>query len=268
MERNPQFDHGVVRRIDDVIDGANAVFTQALLHPQGRIADFDVQQETRRIAAAQFFVIDGDFDFAVDGRIAFDDGNVRIAGFFSAEGGKFTGQADHGEAVGAVGRQFIFIDDVADLHVFGSVDAKGRIAGQDPNAFFFFRQEQAVIETEFVSRAEHAVGQDAAQLRALDFGASRQMSAVNGDGNDLADADVGRSRNDLELFIPHVDLADDEFIGVRMAVDLKDLAGHYFFDVPSPIFNLFDRNAGHRQFICKSLRVLIHIDVDILLHPC
>lgn len=94
------------------------------------------------------------------------------------------------------------------------------------------------------------------------------MSTVDGDGYDLADADVGSSRYDLELFVPHVDLANDEFICVRMAVDLKNFTGHYFFDVPSPIFNLFDRNAGHRQFICKSLRVLIHIDVDILLHPC
>ena len=267
MEWDAQFDHGVVGSVDDVVDGTDAGLAQALLHPHRRLADLDVQEQAGGIAAAQFFVVNGYFDLAVDGRVTFFDGNIRVTGFFAAEDGEFTGQADHGEAVGAVGRQFIFIDDVADLEIVGRIDAEGRIGRQDPNAFPFFRQEQAVVEAEFVGRAEHAVGQDAAQLRALDLSAARQMSAVDGDGDDLADADVGRSRDDLELFIPHVYLADDEFIRIGVLVDLKDLPGLYFLDFCPPVFHLFDRDTGNGQFIGKCLHVLVHVDVDIILHP-
>ena len=268
MERDAQFDHRVVRGIDDVVDGTDAGLAQALLHPHRRLANLDIQEQAGRIAAAQFVIVDGNFDFSVDRRITFLDGNFRIAGFFTAEDGKFTGQADHGEAVCPVRCQFIFIDDVADLEIVGSVDAERRIRRQDPDAFSFFRQEQAVIEAKFVSRAEHAVGQDTAQLRALDFRAARQMSAVDSDGDDLADADVGRSRDDLELFVAHVNLADDEFIGIGMFIDLKDLPGLYFLDFCTPVFHLFDRDTGNGQFIGKCLHVLVHVDVDIILHPC
>ena len=267
MEWDAQFDHGVVGSVDDVVDGTDAGLAQALLHPHRRLADLDVQEQAGGIAAAQFFIVNGYFDLAVDGRVTFFDGNIRVTGFFAAEDGEFTGQADHGEAVGAIGRQFIFIDDVADLEIVGRIDAEGRIGRQNPNAFPFFRQEQTVVEAEFVGRAEHAVGQDAAQLRALDLGAARQMSAVDGDGDDLADADVGRSRDDLKLFIPHVYLADDEFIRIGVLVDLKDFPGLYFLDFCPPVFHLFDRDTGNGQFIGKCLHVLVHVDVDIILHP-
>ena len=99
--------------------------------------------------------------------------------------------------------------DVLQGQIFYSVDAYRRVVRQNPNAVPFFRQEHAVVKSQFVSRAEHAVRFYAAQLGALDLDAAGKMSAVDGDGNDLPFPHVGSARDDLQRFTAYVDLADD-----------------------------------------------------------
>ena len=267
MQGDAQFDHGVVRSVDDIVDGTDAGFTQALLHPHRRRTDLDVEEQAGGVTAAQLFIVDGNLDLAIDGFVAFLYGNFRVTGFLATEDGKFAGQADHGEAVGAVRRQFIFVNDVVHLQVINGIDANRRIRWQDPDAFTFLRQEEAVIEAEFVSRAEHAVRRYAAELRFLDLHATRQMSAVDGDGDDLADADVGSCRDDLERFIAHVDLADDELVCIGVFFDFEDFTGLDFLQFRTPVFDLFDGDAGDGHLISKGLHILGHVDVDIILHP-
>ena len=134
---------------------------------------------------------------------------MRIFGFLIAQDSKFAAQADHGEAVGAVRRQFVFVYDVLQGQIFYGVNAYGRVVRQNPNAVPFFRQEHAVVKSQFVSRAEHTVRFYAAQLGTLDLDAARKMRAVDSDGNNLAFPHVGSACDDLQRFTAYINLADD-----------------------------------------------------------
>ena len=97
--------HHIVGDVDDVVVRAHAQGVKALDHPVGRRADLHVAHDAGDIAVAQALVGDLDRKLVV-GRAAglrLDGGqlNVKIA---IENGTGLAGHADHGQAVGTVGR--------------------------------------------------------------------------------------------------------------------------------------------------------------------
>ena len=226
--------HDVVGDINDVVDGADAVCSQAAAQPLGGGADLDVGDHTGGVTVAQ--ILSGDLnvqlleDAACIG--ALDNGLVVVHGL--AEGGSgLTGQADDGVAVGTVVGDLEVNDGVvvADDLVDVLADGAGLIV-QDPDAIEDGVGEVAQGQTQLFQAAEHAVGLDAAQLALGDVDAAGQPGVVHGHGDHVALLDILCAGDDLDgLVLADVDLADPHVVGVLVADDLGDLADDDVLDL-------------------------------------
>ena len=79
-------------------------------------------------------------------------------------------------------------------------------------------------------------------------------------------AHIGCARHDLrQLRTAHVQLTDEQMIGVRMRRDLLDAPGDDLFKPLVGTHNALDGHTGHRQAVGNLLRRLIYL--NIILQP-
>ena len=93
------------------------------------------------------------------------------------------------------------------------------------------------------------------------------MGTMNGNGDDLSFPYVRSARDNLKLFCSYINLADNEMICIGMFFYFQNLASYNIFYLFSPVFHLFYGNTGDGQRIGKGLHILIHVYIDIILHP-
>ena len=256
--------HHVIGDVDDVVVRAHAQGVEALDHPVGRGADLHVAHDAGDIAVAQALVGNLDRKLVV-GRAAglgLNGGqlNVEIA---VEDGAGLAGHADHGQAVGAVGRDLAVKHGVARAHVLGKRHAAGRILGQDHDAGV------VAAQAELARRAVHAHGHDAAKLALLDLDVAGKHSADHCRDDVVASLEVLRAADDLqrggvavgvEILVAHVDRAHIHMVAIGVRGLGKHLGSHHVVEGLAHGVDRLDLGAGTDIFVRKGLGILRNID--------
>ena len=256
--------HHVVGDVDDVVVRAHAQGIEALDHPVGRRTDLHVAHDAGDVAVAQALVGDLDGKLVV-GRAAglgLDGGqlNVEIA---VEDGAGLAGHADHGQAVGTVGRDLAVEHGVARAHVLGKRHAAGRVLRQDHDAGV------VAAQAELACGAVHAHGHDAAKLALLDLDVAGQDSADHGRDDVVAGLEVLRAADDLqrsgvavgvEVLVAHVDRAHIHVVTIGVRGLSEHLGGHHVVEGLAHGVDRLDLGAGTDIFVRKGLGILRNID--------
>ena len=264
MQRLTGEHHHIVGDVDDVVVRTHAQGVETLDHPVGRGADLHVAHDAGDIAVAQALV--GNLDrklvvgraagLGLDGRQL----NVEIA---VENGAGLAGHADHGQAVGTVGRDLAVEHGVARAHVLGKRHAAGRILGQDHDAGVIAAQ------AELARRAVHAHGHDAAKLALLDLNVAGKHSTDHGRDDVVAGLKVLRAADDLqrggvavgvEVLVAHVDRAHIHMVAIGMRGLGEHLGGHHVVEGLTHGVDRLDLGAGTDIFVRKGLGILRNID--------
>ncbi len=109
-------------------------------------------------------------------------------------------------------------------------------------------------QAQLLERAEHTVGQHAAQLALFDLHAAGQHGLVQGHGHQIAHVDVPRAGDDLHRLLPaDVELADPHVVAVGVLFHGEDLARDHVFEALVQSLDGLDLGAGERHFIVELL---------------
>ena len=264
MQRLTGEHHHVVGNVDDVVVRAHAQGVEALDHPVGRRTDLHVAHDAGDIAVAQALVGNLDRKLVV-GRAAglgLDGGqlNVEIA---VEDGTSLAGHADHGQAIGTVGRDLAVEHGVARAHVLGKRHATGRILGQNHDAGV------VAAQAELARRAVHAHGHDAAKLALLDLNVAGKHSTDHGRDDVVAGLKVLRAADDLqrggvavgvEVLVAHVDRAHIHVVAIGVRGLGEHLGSHHVVEGLAHGVDRLDLGAGTDIFVRKGLGILRNID--------
>ena len=253
VQRLAEFEHHVVGDVHEGADRTDAAAQQALLHPLGgRRLGVDAADDAAAVTRAGFRRVEHDHP-----RVAMAGGH-RLAGRqaerAAGEGGHLAGDAAEAQAVGAVGRQLDGEQGVVEGQVIAQIGADRRVLGQ--------HQEAAALvgDAEFLGRAQHAEGLDAAQLGRLDAEAG-QVGAHQRAGDLDAGGGVGGAADDLQqLALPRVDLADAQLVGVGMLLGFDDLRDDDLGEHGGHAVLLFHFQPRHGEQMPKLVRIEARTD--------
>ena len=179
------------------------------------------------------------------------------------DGAGLAGHTDHGQAVGAVGRDLAVEHGVARAHVLGKRHAAGRVLGQDHDAGV------VAAQAELARGAVHAHGHDAAKLALLDLDVAGQDSADHGRDDMVAGLEVLRAADDLqrsgvavgvEVLVAHVDRAHIHVVAIGVRGLGEHLGGHHVVEGLAHGVDRLDLGAGTDIFVRKGLGILRNID--------
>ena len=256
--------HHVVGDVDDVVVRAHAQGIEALDHPVGRRADLHVAHDAGDIAVAQALVGNLDRKLVVGRAAGLDlDGGQLNVEITVEDGASLAGHADHGQAVGAVGRDLAVEHGIARAHVLGKRHAAGRVLGQDHDAGV------VAAQTELARGAVHAHGHDAAKLALLDLDVAGQNCADHGRDDVVAGLEVLRAADDLqrggvavgvEVLVAHVDRAHIHVVAIGVRGLGEHLGGHHMVEGLAHGVDRLDLGAGTDIFVRKGLGILRNID--------
>ena len=160
VQRVAEFEHDVVRHVDDVVDRALAGGAQALLHPARRGPDAHALDHGGDVAGTQIRVVDRDGGGLRDVGIALGVLAVREAQRRARDRGDLAGDAGHVHHVGAVRPGVHVQHHVAE--VVGERRADRRVRGQLEDALVLLGQAQLALGQ------HHPRGLDAANARGLE----------------------------------------------------------------------------------------------------
>ena len=243
---------------------AHAQGVEALDHPVGRRADLHVAHDASDIAVAQALVgnLNGKLvigraaGLGLDGRQL----NVEIA---VEDGTGLAGHADHGQAIGTVGRDLAVEHSITRAHVLGKRHTAGRVLGQNHDAGV------VATQAELARRAVHAHGHDAAKLALLDLDVAGQNCADHGRDDVVAGLKVLRSADNLqrsgvavsvEVLVAHVDRAHIHVVAIGVRGLGEHLGGHHVVEGLAHDVNRLNLGAGADILVRKGLRIFRNID--------
>ena len=177
MHRLAVFDHDIICDINDIVDWADARRTQTLAHPLGAGRNLDIAYHAGRIARAQIVrlhinikqIAEISFCAALDDRLMVLHRHIEC-------GSRLTGKANERVAVRAVVCDLKFDDGIIvaddDVHVLTDLAA---FVVQNPDTVCIRLGAVVLCQTEFLIRAQHAAGLNAAQFALCDVDAARQV---------------------------------------------------------------------------------------------
>ena len=256
--------HHVVGDIDDVVVRTHAQGVEALDHPVGRRADLHVAHDAGDIAVAQALVGNLDRKLVV-GRAAglcLDGGQLHVE-IAIENGAGLAGHTDHGQAVGAVGRDLAVEHGIARAHILGKRHAAGRILRQNHDAGV------VAAQTELARRAVHAHGHDAAKLALLDLDVAGQNCADHGRDDVVASLEVLRAADNLqrggvavgvEVLVTHVNRAHIHMVAIGVRGLGEHLGGHHVVEGLAHGVNRLNLGAGADILVRKGLRIFRNIN--------
>ena len=166
-----------------------------------------------------------------------------------AEGNRsLTGQTDHGQAVRTVGGDLKLNGHIVQTNGGTNVLTDLTIFLHDENTVFDRIGEVVCGQTQLTERAEHTVGNHAAQFTFADLFTAGQNGFILCNRNDRAGEYVGRTGNDLDRFcFTDIQLADDQFVCIGVGFDGKDLTNNNVFDLFAFDLPAFYFRTGNRH---------------------
>ncbi len=269
VHRLTVFEHDEVGDIDDIVDRTHARVDQSSLQPPRGILHLDVLDDSGHVSSAERR-LDFDLDIVLGMSFFVLAGSFRIPQLGTEGRRRFSCHTDHGQAVRTVRSDLKVDDRVFELHRFGEIAAERIFLFEDPDAVFLVDRNDLVFKAQFPERAEHAVGFHAAEtalgdhraafLLRLSVDRTRDMAAVQRDRNIRALKYVRRAGHDLyRLRAADIDLTNDQFIRVRMRLDLCDPADHNAFHLFPDQLQRFQVGTGHDHAVTEFFRTYMHI---------
>ena len=204
------FQHHIVGDIHNVVNGADAVGSEALPQPLGGGGNLDIGHHPGGVAVAEGFRRHFHIQLFEDGAgIRAVHHRLMVLHGQAESGGGFSCQADDGVAVGTV---------IGDFKIHHSVvvadDGVDIVAGlavfviQNPDAVGIGVGQIILGQTQFRKGAEHTVGYFATEFALGDVYAAGKIGIVQGGRNQIALTDILSAGDDLHRgFLAHVNLA-------------------------------------------------------------
>ena len=262
-----QFHHHIVGHVHHVVDGTDVHSPEQFLHPFRRFRHLDILHHPHGEPGAQVFALDfhlGTVGCAAGGFVP--GGQLGQTQALSQHRGSFPGQAQHVEAVAAVGGQVDIQHHIIQPQQFLHVHPDGSVFRQDEDPVPLFRQQQFGIDAQFPGAAQHAVGIQAPHLGGLQGHAAGQMGAHHGHRYHIPRMHVLGPGEDLDQFpLPQVHLADPQMVRIGMPFDLGHLPGDDPFQAFAQMDHLFHFQAHPGQFVRQHFRR--YGNIHILFQP-
>ena len=146
------------------------------------------------------------------------------------------------------------MQDIADILTCGAGLLQNKDAVLDGVGIIVHRQ------TKLSQGAEHTVAFLAAKLALFDLDATGKGTAVQGGGDPVTQADVLSARNDLHGgFFTHVHLADEQMVGIGMALNGHHVTCHYAYDILALLLKAFHLGAGHGHAVAVGFNIGVRL---------
>ena len=271
VERVAEFEHHVVRDVDDVVDGALPGGAQPLLHPLRRGPDRHPLDDRGGVARAQVGGVDGDRRGV--GHVGVALGVVAVvrahglAGDGGArDGGGFAGDADHVHHVGAVRPRVHVEHHVAE--VVGERAADGRVGGQFEDALVRLGEPELALGQHHPGRLD-AADRRGLERRSLAVARVDELGAFARERDALPGGDVRRAAHDgPRLARAVLDGRELEAVGVRVRLDREHLGDRHQLAVPvADALDALDLGRGHREPLGERIDVEVVGEVDVVAQP-
>ena len=157
VHRLAVLEHDVVRDVDNVVDRAHAGGADPFAHPCRRGGDPDVAHHARGVARAELAVLDDDLGQLRDIALPLRRDLRLVEPELLAEGdGGLAREADHAQAVGAVGRDLKLDDMVVQPQQDADVLAGLSVAGEDQDAVGNAVRELLLLCAQVLERADRS----------------------------------------------------------------------------------------------------------------
>ena len=253
------FQHHEVGDIYHNTDAAQSAEGQIALHPLGRLVIADIVDAVGCITGAEFRRFHTDleaFEFIIR---AFVIGGGHLQGL--VQGSRhFSGHAENGIAVRTVGRQGDIKDIIIEADHLRNGCAVDAVFGQVQQAIDFGTGEQVLIESQFFTGAEHAVGHMALHFTCLDMDAAGQGGVVQGRDRLHALIYIGGAGADLDVFavFARVDLAQEE-MGPFLGHALGHFADHDTVEITCQVDQFLYFKAAAEQDVLKLPGAAVYI---------
>ena len=276
MERLAEFEHDVIRRVDDIVDRTNPIAAETILNPFRRALNFHIFQKPSAETFAEALRFDFDFAARRKGLPFFfhrDDGQRDLAIENAAD---FLREPNHRETIRAIRREFKFKNRIVQIVERREIDTNRRFLRQNHDAFFFDAREQERIDAELPGRAHHSRRCDAAKSRRADERIAHRKTArrfcvvfrrhvrpIERHRDNLPHADIGRARYNLDRISVRaaIQLAHDEMRRVRMLFNRQNFSRHDAGNARARVQNVLDGDPVHRQRFRHFHRIQ-SLDVD------
>ena len=258
-----EFEHHIVRDVDDRVDRTHTELDQPLLHPRRRLPDTDVAEHRGDEAAAQLGILDPDVEKAVDRLVGGGDLVVREAELDTQRSGEIAGNAGDRHGIGTVGVDLeipqhigLHADRLGEGHAeFGTVDDD---IVQDVDAVI------AAGEPDLVGCAAHAVRHLAAHLPLGDLHAVGHDRADRGERDQVADRHVERTAAHLErLPVASVDIDELDLVGVGVRSEVEHLRKDDTVDDLADDLHLLDGEPERAQGLAQLDGITIDVGREL-----
>ena len=264
MKRLTGEHHHVVGDVDDVVMRTNAQATQALDHPIGRGPNLHVSHDASDIAIAQSLVgnLDGNFVCRSTAGLGLNGGQLHVV-IAIEDGARLARHANHGQAIGAVGRDLAIKHGIGRAVVLAKGHTNGSILGQDHDACV------VAADAQLARRAVHAKARDTTELGFLDLDAAGQLGANHGGHDMVSGLEVLGTANNLQrlgvalgvdVFVAHRDLAHIHVVAIGMWRFLEHLSRDHMVKALAHNVDSLDLGTGANILVRKLLGALGHID--------
>ena len=248
MQGLAQFQQHVVGHVDNGINGAQAGTAQALDHPQRAVGiDVDALDHAAQVTGAALAVCQVHGEGVVDGRGHLVDGRIDQRALVHHP--DFAGDAAQAQAVCPVGGQVHFDDGVIQLQVLAEVGAHRSVVRQ------FHQAINKIFQAQLGSAAQHAGRFHATQLGLLDLEIAGQDGAHLRERDFQAGAHVGRTADHLGGIGAIADLADAQFVCIRVRLTAFYLADDHAGKGRCGRFHGIHFQAGHGQLLHQGVGI-------------
>ena len=247
------FHQHVVGDVHHGADGIVAHGDEPALHPQGRLLVLHVVYIMAQVPGAHVLVDHGHANVPVHGAVT---GVAHVGGlhFLPQEGRHLPGDAQHGLAVGPVGRNRNIEHIILQAQVGLNVLSHGRVVGQDHDAVHVRPRIPFLVQAQLLPGTEHAVGHHVLHLPGGDLQAARQLGPHQAGGNLCPLEHIVRAGENqvVVALLAAVDMTD---IKVRPFVFFYggDLAHVNLLDVFAQVGDLLHLQSGGEQLLLQLL---------------
>ena len=259
VHRLSVFLHHIVGNIHDVVDGADSVGCQTSLHPLRGRRNLDILDHTGTIAGTKIRILNGYLHIVI--------GILTVAGFlhdgrlkfFAESGCRLSGDPDHAVAVHTVGGNLVFKHHVVKPQRLHCTFAYHCVFRENIDPVFRRFRIHLAAGTQLLNGTHHAAGLHSSEFSFFDHDPAWSFLAVMASGNTssvqhhrnlIPFLHIGSARHDLDGLLSHIDLADNQFVSVRVGSDGQDLTDHDLVKVCIQFFIGLHLRAGQRHGIC------------------
>ncbi len=240
MHRLTIFFHDIVCDIYQVVDRADAVGSQTSLHPFRGRTDFYIFYDSCTITWAEIFIFYSYFYIIVDIFVVTGSCYNRRNEFFLESSCCFSCDTQYTVAVYTVGSDLIFDHCIVQSQCFDRACTNGSIFRENIDSVFRSFRIHFSCGAKFFDGTHHTVGIHTTQFSGFDLDSARSFLTVVSTCNSSSRKNnrnfvsffyIWSAGNDLCYFIAYIYLADDQFICVRMFLNLFNLSDHDVFQI-------------------------------------